>query len=74
VSQYEVEALWFKGQLPAATLGFDDRVRATSGEHEGKAGRVVALLEIEPIPLYVIEEPEGTSFNATQSELERQTI
>jgi ribosomal protein L24 len=74
VSQYELETLWVKGQLPAAKLQFDDRVKATSGEHEGKTGRVVALLQIEPTPLYVIEELEGKSFNATQPELEREKI
>jgi ribosomal protein L24 len=74
VSQYELETLWVKGELPTAKLRFDDRVRATSGEHEGKSGRVVALLEIEPSPLYVIEELEGTSFNAKQPELERERI
>ena len=74
MSQYELETLWIKGELPTAKLQFDDRVRVTSGEHEGKAGRVVALLEIEPVPLYVIEELKGTSFNATQPELEREKI
>jgi hypothetical protein len=45
-------------------------VRAIGGEDVGRAGRVVALLSIDPNPLYVIEESEGTSFTAQQPELE----
>ena len=69
MTQYELESLWGKSALPT-TFAFDTRVRAIAGEHVGRHGRVVALLSMEPAPLYVIEEPEGTSFNAEQSELE----
>jgi hypothetical protein len=71
VTQYELEGLWIKSALPTVQYRFGAEVRATSGEYIGKTGRVVALLSLEPHPLYVIEEPEGTSFNATQPELER---
>jgi hypothetical protein len=70
MTQYELEMLWVKSALPGSTFPFDTRVRAVAGEHIGRHGRVVALLEMEPTPLYVVEEPEGTSFNAQQSELE----
>ena len=70
MTQYELESLWVKSALPSATYAFDTRVRAIAGEHIGKLGRVVALLSIEPSPLYMIEQPEGTSFSARQSELE----
>ena len=70
MTQYELESLWVKSALPSVTYSFDTRVRAIAGEHVGRNGRVVALLSIEPTPLYVIEEPEGTSFNAPQPELE----
>ncbi len=70
-SQYELESLWVKGALPSVDLRFGDEVRASSGEHRGKTGRVVALLSIDPVPLHVIEEPVGTSFNAIRSDLER---
>jgi ribosomal protein L24 len=71
VTQYELEGLWTAGKLPTVDLRFGDQVRAASGEHAGKSGRVVALLSIDPIPLHVIEEVEGTSFNARRSDLER---
>jgi hypothetical protein len=70
VTQYELESLWVKSQLPTVGHSFDTRVRAIAGEHAGQTGRVVALLSIDPTPLYVIEEPEGTSFSAHQAELE----
>jgi hypothetical protein len=70
VTQYELESLWVKGALPSVAFPFDERVRAISGPHAGKVGRVVALLSIEPSPLYVIEEPDGYSFNTTQEHLE----
>ena len=70
-TQYDLESLWVKGALPSVDLRFGDEVRASSGEHAGKSGRVVALLSIDPVPLHVIEEVAGTSFNATRSELER---
>jgi ribosomal protein L24 len=70
-NQYELEQLWVKGKLPTVDLRFGDKVRATSGQNAGKSGRVVALLSTDPVPYHVIEQVEGTSFNATRSELER---
>jgi hypothetical protein len=70
VTQYELESLWVKSALPSVAYAFDTRVRAIAGEHVDKTGRVVALLSVDPSPLYVIEEPEGTSFNAPEKELE----
>jgi len=70
VTQYELESLWVKSELPTVAFPFDTKVRAISGEHADRIGRVVTLLSIEPTPLYVIEEPEGTSFDAHQPELE----
>ena len=70
MTQYELESLWAKSALPGVAYTFDTRVRAVAGEHVGRTGRVVALLSIDPSPLYVIEEPEGTSFNAQEPELE----
>jgi hypothetical protein len=70
VTQYELESLWIKSALPNVTHPFDTRVRAITGEHVGKQGRVIALLSIDPIPLYLVEEERGTSFGARQSDLE----
>jgi ribosomal protein L24 len=71
VTQYELESRWAAGKLPTVDLRFGDRVRVASGEHAGRSGRIVALLSIDPVPLHVIEEIEGTSFNARRSDLER---
>ena len=74
MSQYEIEGQWSEGSLPHVKFHYDDYVKATSGEAAGKCGRVVALLAADANPLYVIEERKGTSFNATQSELERDDL
>jgi hypothetical protein len=71
MTQYELEKRWIESALPSVAYEFDAKVRAISGPCTGLSGRIVALLSIDPDPLYVIEEPDGTSFNATQPELER---
>jgi hypothetical protein len=70
VTQYELESLWVKSQLPTVAYPFDTRVRAISGDHAGRIGRVVALLSLDPSPLYVVEAPDETSFNARRPDLE----
>jgi hypothetical protein len=70
VTQYELESLWVKSELPTVAFPFDTRVRAISGEHAGCIGRVVALLSLDPTPLYIVEAPDETSFNARQPDLE----
>jgi hypothetical protein len=70
MTQYELEQLWVKGELPNVTYKFGDEVRLKSGNRAGETGRIVALFTIDPAPHYVIEFPDGTSENAIQSELE----
>jgi hypothetical protein len=71
VSRSELEGLGAADKLPGVDLRFGDPVRGASGQHVGRSGRVVALLSIDPVPLHLIEEIEGTSFNAKRSDLER---
>ena len=71
MNQYELEGLWVNSSLPGVAYRFGDVVRVTSGEQAGEAGRVVALLTIEPGPVYVIELPTGRSLVLPQSDLER---
>jgi hypothetical protein len=68
VKQYELESLWVKSALPRVAYAFDTRVRAIAGDYVGWRGRVVALLSVDPTPLYVVEEPDGTSFDAPEPE------
>lgn len=70
MTQCELEGLWTKGLLPDVAYRFGDEVRAVSGVRSGEAGRVVALLQLEPSPLYAIELPNGESLNLRQTELE----
>jgi hypothetical protein len=71
MNQYELEGLWAEGALPNVTYKFGDEVRMKGGERAGEAGRIVALIAIDPAPHYVIEFPDGTSASAVQSEVER---
>lgn len=49
---------------------YQDRARPRcSGRRHHITRSVHALLSIDPNPLYVVEEPDGTSFNAREPEL-----
>lgn len=67
-SQYEIEKRWQNGELDV-TFHFGDKVRFRIGEFAGKTGRIVALISLDPAPLYVIEFPEGHSGNGRELEL-----
>jgi hypothetical protein len=71
VNQYELEGLWVKGSLPGVEYRFDDAVLIKHGEHGNKVARVVALICIEPTPVYVVEFQAGNSAVLEQSDLER---
>jgi hypothetical protein len=70
VTQYELENLWIKSSIPGVAYRFGDKVRVTSGEQAGEVGRIVALLAVEPSPMYVIELPSGKGLTLLQSDLE----
>jgi hypothetical protein len=71
VNQYELEGLWVKGSLPGVDYRFDDAVFIKRGEHGDKVARVVALIQIDPVPVYVVEFQAGDSAVFEQSDLER---
>jgi hypothetical protein len=71
VNQYELEGLWVKGSLPDVDYRFDDAVLIKRGEHAGEVARVVALISIEPTPVYVVEFQAGHSAVLEQGNLER---
>ena len=75
MNQRELEKLWAEHDPPlAAGYRFADEVRIKSGEHVGEVGRVVALISVEPTPVYIVEFPSGWSAQVTESELERATL
>ena len=71
MTQYELENLWIKSPIPGVAYQFGDKVSVISGEQAGEVGRIVALLAIEPSPMYVIELPTGKGLTLLQSDLER---
>lgn len=73
MTQRDLEARWVTPEgIPGVAFRFGDNVRVCSGKEAGKIGRVVALLAIEPVPLYVLEfMSTGESLNVLQSEIER---
>jgi len=73
VNQFELEKLWVSVHgIPGVAFRFSDAVRIRSGEHAGEVARVVALLAVEPTPLYVVElSLSGMSLTLRQSDLER---
>ncbi len=72
MNQFELEKLWVSVPgIQGVAYHFGDEVRVKVGEHAGQVGRVVALVEVEPTPVYVIEFMlSGLSLTAPQSDLE----
>lgn len=72
MNQFELEKLWVSVPgIQGVAYHFGDEVRIKAGEHAGEVGRVVALIEVEPTPVYVIELMlTGLSPMAQQSDLE----
>ena len=70
MTQYELENLWVKSSIPGVAYRFYDKVRVTSGEQAGEVGHLVALVTVEPSPMYVIELSTGKGLTLLQSDLE----
>ena len=71
MSQYELESRWVTAAgIPGVMFRFSDLVRINSGDYSGQTGEVIALLTIEPVPVYMIEFPNGKSVISSQNDLE----
>lgn len=72
MNQFELERLWASVPgIPGVAYHFGDEVRVKAGEHAGEVARVVALVEVEPTPVYAIEFMlSGLSLVAPQFDLE----
>jgi hypothetical protein len=71
VNQYELEELWVKGSLPGLDYRFGEMVLIKRGEHADEVARVVALIRIDPTPVYVVEFQAGNNAVSEQADLER---
>jgi hypothetical protein len=73
VDEFELEKLWVSVHgIPGVAFRFRDAVRVKSGEHAGEDATVVALLAVEPTPVYVVElSLSGKNLTLPQPDLER---
>jgi len=58
--------------IPGVYFQHNDRVRIASGEHLGKIGWLVTVLQLEPEPKYVVELESGHDAKVLQSELRKE--
>jgi len=72
MTQYELESHWVTAEgVPGVNYRFGDLVRIKSGEFSGQTAEVIALITIEPEPLYIVVlPPNEKSVGLRQSELE----
>ena len=57
-SQYELEKQWLTVEgIPGVSFRFSDLVRIKSGEHSGETAEVIAIISVEPEPVYVVVLP-----------------
>ena len=68
MTHFELESLWVEKRLKVK-FEFDDFVEVLSGERAGEVGRVVSLLTLEPEPGYVVELPDETNENVSETSL-----
>jgi len=72
LTQYELENGWVTAEgMPNVCYQFSDLVRIKSGEHTGQTAEVIALLALEPEPVYGVTLPPNEKFVVVlQGELE----
>jgi hypothetical protein len=72
MSQFELESRWLTAEgVPGVNYRFSDLVLIKSGEYSGQTAEVIALLAIEPEPVYIVVlPPNERSVVLPQSELE----
>ena len=72
MTQYELESRWVTAEgISGVSYCFSELVRIKSGEHSGQTAEVIALLSLEPEPIYGVTPPPNEKFVVLpQSELE----
>lgn len=72
MTQYELESRWVTAEgITDVSYRFSDLVRIKSGQYSGNTAEVVALLSLEPEPIYgVTTQPNEKFIVLPQSELE----
>jgi hypothetical protein len=63
LTQYELEKRWVTAEgIPNVSYRFSDLVRIKSGEYKGQTAEVIALLALEPKPVYGVTLPPNEKF------------
>ena len=58
MTQYELESQWITEEgIAGVSYRFSDLVRITAGEYSGQTAKVIALLSVEPEPVYMVVLP-----------------
>jgi hypothetical protein len=72
MTQHELESRWVTAEgISGVSYLFSDLVRLKSGEYCGQTAEVIALLSLEPEPIYGVTLPPNEKFVVLpQSELE----
>jgi len=72
LTQYELENRWVTAEgIPNVNYQFSDLVRLRYGDYSGQTGEVIALLALEPEPVYGVTLPPKEKFVVVpQGELE----
>jgi hypothetical protein len=71
-NQHELESRWITPEgIPGVSYRFGDLVRIKLGDYSGQTAEAIALLALEPEPIYVVAlPPEEKSLVLPQSGLE----
>ena len=71
-SQYDLESRWVTAAgIPGVSYRFSDLVRIKSGEYFGQTAEVIALMSIEPEPVYgVVLTPDEKFVVLSQQDLD----
>jgi len=62
-TEYELESRWITPQgIPEVAYRFSDLVQIKSGEHSGQTGEIIALISVQPEPVYGVVLPPNEKF------------
>lgn len=66
----EIEEAFFSQQRgDKVKFAYNDSIEVTSGDHAGKKGIIVLLIEMDPQPQYMLSLDDGTDIEITQDGL-----
>ncbi|MFY9621729.1 MAG: hypothetical protein WAQ99_18085 [Pyrinomonadaceae bacterium] len=62
-TQYDLESRWITPEgIPDIAYRFSDLVQIKSGEYSGQTGEIIALISVQPEPVYGVILPPNEKF------------